>query len=270
MSDGSLSLGGSVSYAATTALRMGCRVGVVTSAGPGLDLGQALPDVQVVRRDSAVTTEFENIYHNGERTQFIHQRAEVIRCSDVPSSWRAAPMVYLGSIDGEIEPEVFFCFCDESLICVMPQGFFRRWDKTGLVSFTEWSPSEALLRRINVLVLSELDVPDPDALVRDWRHLVEILVITHAERGATVYQGSEHCHYPARPAAEVDLTGAGDVFAAAFLFYLAETGDPCQAAGFANVAASYSIEGRGVTAIPFRQPVEAYLHTVEAESSTQP
>lgn len=263
MPDGSLSLGGSVSYATRTALQMGCRVGVITSTGPDLDLEQALPDVQVVSRDSAVTTEFENIYHDGFRTQYIHQRAKVIRCCDVPDSWRTAPMVYLGSIDREIEPEVFGCFSDESLICVMPQGFFRQWDETGLISFAEWSPPEALLRRINVLVLSELDVPDPDALVRDWRHLVEILVITHAEHGATVYQGDEQCHYPARPAREVDLTGAGDVFAAAFLFYLHETGDPCQAAGFANIAASYSIEGRGVVAIPPRQKVEASLNALE-------
>ena len=269
MPDGSLSLGGSVSYAATTALRMGCRVGVITSTGPELDLNQALPDVQIVRRDSAVTTEFENIYHDGVRTQYIHQRAEVIRCCDIPTSWRSAPMVYLGSIDREIEPEVFACFSDESLVCVMPQGFFRRWDDTGLISFTEWSPPEALLRRINLLVLSELDVPDPDALVRDWRHLVEILVITQAERGATVYQGNEQCHYAARPAPEVDLTGAGDVFAAAFLFYLDETGDPCQAAEFANVAASFSIEGRGVVAIPTRPQVEAYLRMRAAKPTSQ-
>ena len=261
MPDGSLSLGGSVSYAATTGLQMGCRVGVVTSTGPDLDLNEALPNVQIARRESAVTTEFENIYHDGDRTQYIHQRAEVIRCRDVPLSWRAAPMVYLGSIDREIEPEVFFCFSEESLICLMPQGFFRQWDETGLVSFAEWSPPEELLRRINVLVLSELDVPDPGALVENWRHLVEILVITHAERGATVYQGDEECLYPARPAREVDLTGAGDVFAAAFLYHLTETGDPCQSAGFANVAASYSIEGRGVIAIPPRQKVEAYLNT---------
>ena len=144
------------------------------------------------------------------------------------------------------------------------------YDKTGLVSFAEWSPPEKLLRRINVLVLSELDVPDPDALVENWRHLVEILVITHAERGATVYQGDEECLYPARPAREVDLTGAGDVFAAAFLYYLAETGDPCQSAGFANVAASFSIEGRGVIAIPPRQQVELYLNTEMTRPPAQP
>jgi len=40
---------------------------------------------------------------------------------------------------------------------------------------------------------------------------------------------------------------------------LIETGDPHEAAQFANVVASFSVEGPGVTAIPHRQQVEAYL-----------
>jgi bifunctional ADP-heptose synthase (sugar kinase/adenylyltransferase) len=168
-------------------------------------------------------------------------------------------MVYLGSIDREIEPEIFSCFSGESLICVMPQGFYRQWDETGRVSFAEWTPTEAMLRRINVLVISELDVQDPDQLVRDWRKWIEIIVVTRAERGATVYEASDECHYPGRPAREVDLTGAGDVFAAAFLLRFAETGDPCEAAAFANVAASFSVEGTGVDGIPLRAQVEDYL-----------
>jgi sugar/nucleoside kinase (ribokinase family) len=258
--DGGLSLGGSVAYAATTALRMGCRVGVVTSAGPNLDLAQALPGAQIACHRSAATTLFENIYLDGTRKQIIHQRADTITFEFIPSAWRRAPMVYLGSIDQEIDPEVFRCFADESLIAVMPQGFFRQWDEQGHVSFVEWNPPRVVLERINVLVISELDVLDPEQLVRDWEKLIEIIVVTRAERGATVYQAGDSCHYPARPAQEVDPTGAGDVFTAAFLVHLAETKDPCLAAAFANAAASFSIEGPGVTGIPLRPKVEVYLN----------
>jgi sugar/nucleoside kinase (ribokinase family) len=260
--DGSLTLGGSVSYAATAALRMGCRVGIVTSAGPDLDFAEAFPGAQVVCHRAAETTVFENIYHDGERTQIIHQRADVITCDDIPLAWRNAPMVYLGTIDQEIDLSVFHCFADESLICVMPQGFFRCWDEAGRVYFVEWDPPEAVLRRINVLVLSELDVGDPDQLVCDWGPLIEIIVITHAERGATVYEGSEQCRYPTRPANEVDLTGAGDVFAAVFLICLYELGNPCEAMRSANVAASFSVEGHGLAGIPHRKRVAAYLQRV--------
>ena len=43
----------------------------------------------------------------------------------------------------------------------MPQGFFRRWDEKGHISFAEWTPPKEILQHINVLVISELDVPDP-------------------------------------------------------------------------------------------------------------
>lgn len=254
--DGGLRLGGSVSYAAETALRMGYRVGVVTSAGPGLDMAQALPGVDVICQRSAATTVFENIYHNGKRTQILHQRAGVLTCECIPPAWRDAPMVYLGSIDQEIDPEVWRCFAGDALICVMPQGLFRRWDARGHVSFVEWTPPEEVLRRTSVLVISELDVPDPERLVRNWQELVQIIVITRAERGATVYQHGESCYYPARPTQQVDPTGAGDVFAAAFLVRLSETNDPCEAARFANVVASFSVEKPGLLGIPFRSQVD--------------
>jgi sugar/nucleoside kinase (ribokinase family) len=63
----------------------------------------------------------------------------------------------------------------------------------------------------------------------------------------------------------VDPTGAGDVFAPAFMIRLIETGDPCEAAQFANVVASFSIEGPGVTGIPMRKQVEAYLDQAQGK-----
>jgi 1D-myo-inositol 3-kinase len=258
--DGGVGLGGSVSYAATTAHRLGYRVGVVTSAGPELDVMQAFPFAQVVCHRSAATTVFENIYLDGTRKQILHQRADVITAAQIPDAWRSAPMIYLGTIDQEIDPSVFHVFSPQSLVGVMPQGFFRRWDEQGHISYTDWRPSPAVLRSISVVVISELDVPDPERVVRDWGQFTDTIVITHAERGATVHHRGESCHYHARPAQEEDPTGAGDVFTAAFLIRLAETGDPCQAAPFANVVASFSVEKPGVIGIPSRQEVEDYLN----------
>jgi sugar/nucleoside kinase (ribokinase family) len=257
--DGRLGLGGTISYAATTAHRMGYRVGIVTSTGPDLDVTQALPFAAVACHTAAATTIFENIYLDGERKQILHQRAGVLRCEQVPDAWRSASMVHLGPLDQEIDEGVFHCFDDHVLIGVTPQGFLRRWDEKGHVSFVEWNPPEEVLRRINVLILSEQDVPDPDGLVRVWGRMIDTIVVTRAERGATVYHSGEPCDYPARPAQQVDPTGAGDVFAPAFMIRLTETGDPCEAARFANAVASFSIEGPGVTGIPMRKQVEAFL-----------
>jgi 1D-myo-inositol 3-kinase len=262
--DGRLSPGGTVSYAATTAHRLGYRVGVVTSTGPDLDITQVLPFAEIACLPAATTTVFENIYLDGRRKQILHRQAGILNCEQIPSAWRHAPIVHLGPLDQEIDQGVFHCFDSQVLMGVTPQGFLRCWDEQGLVSFTEWTPPEAVLRRINVLVLSELDVPDPDGLVRDWGQWIDTIVVTRAAQGASVYRSGKSCAYPARPTREVDPTGAGDVFAAAFLIRLIETGDPCQAAYFANAVASFSIEGPGVTGIPTRRQVEAYLDSVEA------
>ncbi len=257
--NGGLSLGGSVSYAATTALQLGYRVGVVTSAGPDMDLAAALPGADIRCDRAAETTLFENIYHNGQRTQILHRQANLLTCRHIPSPWRHAPMVYLGSIDQEIDPSIFHCFEPGVKTGVMPQGFFRRWDERGQVYFTEWNPPESLLRHINLLVMSELDVPSPLELARAWAAFIEIVVVTHAERGATVFHEGQMRHYPTRPARQVDPTGAGDVFAAAFLIRLNETGNVSEATTFANVVASFSVEGPGVTGIPDKARVEEYL-----------
>jgi sugar/nucleoside kinase (ribokinase family) len=265
---GGLGLGGTVSYAATTAQRMGYRVGVVTSTGPDLDVAEALPFAQVACRQSAKTTVFENIYLDGERKQILHQRAGNLHCDHVPAEWRNAPIAHLGPLDQEIDKGVFHCFGDEVLIGVTPQGFLRRWDDQGRVSFVDWNPPESILRRINVLVLSEQDVPDPDGLVRAWGRFIEVIVVTRAEKGATVFHEGKPCDYPARPAQQVDPTGAGDVFAAAFMIRLIETKDPCQAAWFANAVASFSIEGPGIGGIPMRHQVEAYLDAQSSRATT--
>lgn len=262
--DGRLGLGGTVSYAATTAHRMGYRVGVVTSTGPDLHVEQVLPFAQISCHTASKTTVFENIYLHGERTQILHERAGNLYCDQVPQHWRNAPIAHLGPLDQEIDEGIFHCFDDQVLIGVTPQGFLRRWDDQGRVSFVDWNPPESVLRRINVLVLSEQDVPDPDGLVQAWGRHIDVIVVTRAEKGATVYHYGESCDYPARPARQVDPTGAGDVFAAAFMIRLIETQDPCQAAQFANVVASFSIEGPGVRGIPLRHQVEAYLGGVSA------
>ncbi len=258
--DGSLGLGGTVSYAATTAHRLGYRVGVATSTGPELDVAQVLPFAEIACHPSSATTVFENIYLDGQRKQILHQRAGILTCENIPHAWRSASIVHLGPLDQEIDEGIFYCFDDQVLIGVTPQGFLRCWDEQGQVSFAEWNPPRAVLERINVLVLSELDVPDPDDLVREWGRHIDTIVVTRAERGATVYHGpGESCDYGARPAQQLDPTGAGDVFCAAFLIRLFETGDPCQAARFANATASFSIERPGVTGIPEREQVDLYL-----------
>jgi 1D-myo-inositol 3-kinase len=122
-----------------------------------------------------------------------------------------------------------------------------------------------------VLVLSLEDIAfDLTRLEPFFRH-VPLVVLTEYRDGSTIYQrlgeagdGSEArslnaTKIPPRPANEVDPTGAGDIFATAFLIRLQETGDPIQSARFANVTASFGVEQVGVAGIPSREQVLGYM-----------
>jgi sugar/nucleoside kinase (ribokinase family) len=262
--NGNFTVGGTVVYAAITARNLGQRAAIVTSAEANLVLPSILDGISVVRMPSPATTTFRNIYTNGARQQYVGPLADPIRPQAIPTEWRHVPLVHLGPLVGEIDESLVHQFAGSCVIAT-PQGWFRSWDETGHVSLGEWPGAEQLLPHLTALVLSDEDVCGAPSCVERYTTLIRTLVLTQGPRGATVYHGGEARHFPTRPAHEVDPTGAGDVFAAAFLIRLRETsqfsegGDPWEAAHFANVVASFSVEGPGVSAIPHREQVETYL-----------
>jgi sugar/nucleoside kinase (ribokinase family) len=250
--------GGTAVYSALTARNLGRSVGVITRVGPDFDLGQILEDVEVICLPSPVTTTFRNIYEEGGRCQYVHAVAEGIGTEDVPLAWREAPIVLLGPIAGEIEGDMIGLF-SSSLLGLAPQGWLRRWDEQGRVFPCQWIEAGKFLRRVDVLIVSEEDLAGEGRTLRSHLKDSRVAVVTEGEKGATVYCQGKKCHFPPRRTEVVDSTGAGDVFAAAFLVRLAETDDPHEAARFANVAASVSVERIGIASVPDRTEIEALL-----------
>jgi 1D-myo-inositol 3-kinase len=259
--DGSTSIGGTAAFAALAAQRLGLRAGVVTCAAPDLlaDLAKVLMGVMVVAQPSRASTVFEHIYQDGRRYQYLRARAEDIKSELVPSAWKAASVVLLGPVAQEVDP-LIASFFPQSLRGATPQGWLRRWDETGLVSPARWTQAAVALPHLHVLVLSREDIAwhdeavvaaaeDSDTL-EQWRAQVSILVVTDGANGAFVYHEGKIEHFPAFHAVERDPTGAGDVFAAAFLIHLARSGDVAAAATFANCMASFVVEQAGVSGIP--------------------
>jgi 1D-myo-inositol 3-kinase len=261
---GGFNVGGTVSYGAITARRLGLRAAIVTSAAPDLRLPDAFDGIECLAIPAAHTTTFRNEYVNGTRRQYVSAIAAPITADAVPPAWRRAPLVHLGPLVNELDESLVHLFPHARVIAT-PQGWFRSWDATGFVTLGAWRRAAELLPHLTALILSDEDVRgDPDCIQR-WITMTRTLVLTHGARGATVYHRGTAAHLPARPAREIDPTGAGDVFAAAFLIRLHETfvhtgvEDPWEAARFANVTASFSVEGLGFSAIPYRAAVEDYL-----------
>jgi sugar/nucleoside kinase (ribokinase family) len=131
----------------------------------------------------------------------------------------------------------------------------------GTVGPRAWTVSSAVLARLHAVFLSAEDVADQQsAIVTAFQH-VPVGVITAGADGALLFVNGERYEVPPRPAHVVDDTGAGDVFAAAFLATYRAGGDPWEAAEVATCAASLSVEGVGWSRVPDR----AALDTAVAE-----
>jgi hypothetical protein len=242
-------VGGTATYSSLTARNLGVRVGVITSAASDLPLHETLSGIEVLRLPSAKTTVFENIYVDGGRRQVIRAVAEPISSTAIPPAWRRSKIVHLGPLAQEVGADLVEGWGD-ALVALTPQGWMRQWDSAGRVFPCRWEGAEQLLRASDVLVLSEEDVGGDWSQIEALAQWARIMVVTSGWQGSTVFHRGETRHFPARPVLEVDPTGAGDIFAAAYLIRLEETGDPWESARFANCAASFSVEQSGIASIP--------------------
>jgi len=257
-------LGGTVSFAAITALCLGRRPTIITRAAADTDLSELPAAVELHRLPSAATTTFANVYTEQGRIQYCYTPAPAITANDIPVAMRQPRAVLLGPLVNEIGSDIAALFLESTLVAAVPQGWMRRWDATGRVHSKPWENADAILPHLDVLVLSLEDIDyDLSRLDPFFEHL-SMIVVTEYRDGSTLYQRDAQGHIneikiPPRPANEVDPTGAGDIFATAFMIRLQETNDPVQAARFANITASFGVEHQGVGGIPNREQVLAYM-----------
>ena len=249
-------VGGAVTFAALTAKAFGLEPAVVTSCGPDVDPQSALPDIPLHVVLSQETTTFVNVYERGRRRQTIRGVGGKLSASDVPPKWLRTPLVLLGPLAQELEDSVAGVFRSQTVGASI-QGWLRGWNETGEVSPCRWSGA-GVLPRVAFAVFSDDDSPEEDQIA-DWAELCTVLIHTHGGQGCSVPLESQWHHLPAYPVNEVDPTGAGDVFAAAYLIRFQESGDPLDAARFASAAASFCVEAEGVLGIPTRNQVEERL-----------
>ena len=251
-------VGGTATYMGTTVRNLGRKTGIVTRLAPDFVIPKVLHDIQVHRVPSAQTTTFHNIYNDGHRTQFLLARADDLQPEDVPAEWLKTPIVHLGPLAREVDARFAKMF-HGALVGVTPQGWMREWDATHRIHSRCWDEALDILPHVDLLVLSEEDLNGDCAKMDEYVRMTRISVMTLGSKGCVVFVNGIEKHVSGFPAREVDPTGAGDVFAGAFLVRLQETSDPFEAARFANATASFCVEGPGVTTIPTRAQVEERL-----------
>jgi sugar/nucleoside kinase (ribokinase family) len=248
-------LGGSVTYGALAARKLGWEAAVLTTAGPEFEPERELPGILAFLRRSSATTCFVNEYdEDGTRRQIVTARADDVDLAPLPDSWRDPDVLLLGPLVGELAG-VGAPALAAGCVGAIAQGYVRAIDASGEVSAREWARPERNLLGVHVLFLSEHDLPDAGSRARDLLAHVPMVALTRGWRGLTLLTRQGIHEVPSLPRPEVDPTGAGDVFAAAFLVRYQETGDPLEAAAFGACAASCAVEGVGATSLGDREEV---------------
>jgi sugar/nucleoside kinase (ribokinase family) len=244
--DGGLVPGGSALYAALAAAELGAQARIVTSAGPDFVGGELLDaaGVEVDVAPAPTTTCFENLYRAGIRQQRLLSLAEPItRPVD------RAEVVFACPIAGEVAASALVA-PQRAVLGASLQGWLRAVDAQGRVH--RRIPEDlGFLAPCHVLFVSEEDLgEEAEQVIETLGPLAELVVVTEGARGGRVYVDGVVQRYDAVAVEEVDPTGAGDVFAAAFLVAVASRQSPAAAARFAARAASIVVTAPGPAALP--------------------
>lgn len=242
--------GGAATYSSLTARELGAEPHVLTAFGEEfLPYRSFLEGVQVHAIPSPTTTVFHNRYRAGHREQHLLSVGAPIKAEAIAPEWCRANVIYLCPIADEVRSDVLNVLEGE-LFGATPQGWLRAWDESGRVRPKRWETAEEILPHLEALILSNEDIAAfPDELER-YRARCRRVVLTCGREGAILFEGGRARQFPAYPTQEVDPTGAGDVFATAFLIHLWRTGDAEEAVRFGNCVASFAVEALGPHGIP--------------------
>lgn len=278
--DGSVLLGGTALYSALTAAKLGLRTAVLTKGAFGGTFGGLeIPSlaqygdlIDIIVQEADTPTVFVNEYQADRRIQYVRQWAGPIDLRGLPPHWLNARIVHLGPVAQEIEQRQVGAVTPQFL-GVTPQGWMRDWPKRsgGRVQHIPLRILPELMQRIDSVVVSVEELPYArDVVERVGRR--RLGVITQGEMGARILHpepGTGGNSMGPRVATEnlkgfkvkvKDVTGAGDVFAAAFFSQAVDHTISARAAGtFANAAAALSLREPGPNGVPTREEVEALI-----------
>ena len=276
-------LGGTVMYASLAAARLGVHVRALVGADEPaagaheLDLLRAAgAEVELVRLGHGPV--FDNRQTAAGRVQYGHQPSDHIVMTALPTSWRSTPAVILGPVAGEIGPD-WAALSRPAFVALAWQGLLRQIVPGEQVRRLPPKASPLLDRADLVLVGSD-DLAAGGVPLADFLDHGE-LIVTHGARGAVALRrrpagGLAGRRVPALPPRRlVDETGAGDVFLAALLRGRAcspapqpGSRQPWRVLALATAAASVSLEGAGLQAVPDRAAVCAALLRLRATLPT--
>lgn len=252
-------LGGGVSYASIAAAKLGYKASIITRCPPDHpyieELRQLGVTVHILPIKNNTITSFSNIYDaHGQRTQHVTEQQDPITLADLEELGKFLEqdsIILAAPVIGEVDMQLFPHLAQYGTLAVTAQGYFRHIEQDGRVTHRLWKGFEDYLTFCKMVIFSEEDISingkRNTTLLKKITNACKMIVLTQGAHGATVYQqGQDPLHTDAIPLKDseiIDFTGAGDVFAAAFITEYAKSGDVKAASLAAHNYAALKLKG---------------------------
>lgn len=260
-------LGGAPTYSGLQFAALRQNVGIVSKVG--VDFPEKFPpifsklglDTEGIFVAGEYTTTFENTYDEvGNRTQVCRHIAPKIFPDDIPGDYSDAKSFYVSPIANEITPDVLKAVKKKSnLVMLDPQGILRVIGANGHVEVRPKDLSE-FLRYVDIVKMGmeEARVLKGD-VEKGMRSILdmgpEIVILTKGGEQTIALSDGELIRVNSLKVEVRDMTGAGDVFGAAFLTRYMATRDVLNSTKFAAAAAGLKIRYKGPTGFSSEQEV---------------
>jgi len=237
--NGKVLLGGAVSFMAFLLSRYGNEVSILSSYGNDFKYEHFLKELDIIMHNqySGKTTHFENIYKGEDRKQYIGPVAREINLSLIDSTEYDlivfAPIADEFNLSGLKKKKAdFWVAC--------PQGFLREWDDSGLVSnkTIDWGK----LSGMDLIILSEMDLKNREEDIKELQQQCNHIVVTRGSLPTIVYSDNKKYFSNTRHTEIRTRTGAGDLYAAAYILAYYTFKEIDIALNFALISTSLCIE----------------------------
>lgn len=244
--------GGTALYIARASESVGVRAHVLFAGGEDADLSALAPSTGHIRhRLEARTLTLRHEFPTGVREQWlVTPGARTLTPADVPAAWpEPATLLLAPLLPEEIDVVAFIDEYPTAEVALLAQGLQRAVLPDGRIAHRA-QPSSVLLDaarpNVSVFLSAEEVALWPSGAVEHLAARAARAVVTQGPRGATVIDRHGRRDIPPAPATAIDPTGAGDVFATAFILAVRAGEEFAGMLAAACAAAAVAVHGPGV------------------------